>query len=63
MQHPQLCPKPEPILIHAESIGRDPKPRAQQPLLKGSWVVISGVLGRVTISITHNKGLITPLIL
>ena len=28
----------------------------------GSWVVISAVIGRVTIFITHTKGLITLLI-
>ena len=32
------------------------------PLLGGSWVVISGVIIRVAIIITHNRGLITPLI-
>ena len=31
-------------------------------VLGGSWVVISGVLSRVTILITHIGGLITPLI-
>ena len=31
-------------------------------ILGGSWVVISGVISRVTIVITHVKGLITPLI-
>ena len=31
-------------------------------LLGGSWVVISGVLSRVTIVITQIRGLITPLI-
>ena len=30
--------------------------------LAGSWVVISGVISRVTVSITHITGLITPLI-
>ena len=36
---------------------------ASQPaLLGGSWVVISRVISRVTILITHNRGLITPLI-
>ena len=28
----------------------------------GSWVVISGVISRVTIIITHIRGLVTPLI-
>ena len=32
-------------------------------LLGGSWVVISRVISRVTILITHIRGLITPLIL
>ena len=32
------------------------------PLLGGSWVVISGVISRVTIIITPIRGLITPLI-
>ena len=32
------------------------------PLLGGSWVVISGVIRRVTIVITHIRGLITLLI-
>ena len=31
-------------------------------VLGGSWVVISRVISRVTILITHIKGLITPLI-
>ena len=31
-------------------------------LLGGSWVVISRVISRVTILITHTRGLITPLI-
>ena len=31
-------------------------------LLGGSWVVISGVISRVTLLITHVRGLITPLI-
>ena len=31
-------------------------------LLGGSWVVISGVISRVTILITHIRGLITLLI-
>ena len=31
-------------------------------LLVGSWAAISGVISRVTISITHIRGLITPLI-
>ena len=30
-------------------------------LLGGSWVVISGVIIRVTIAITQIRGLITPL--
>ena len=33
-----------------------------EALLGGSWVVISGVISRVTIVITHIRGLITPLI-
>ena len=33
-----------------------------QPLLGGSWVVISGVISRVTIVITQIGGLITPFI-
>ena len=31
-------------------------------LLGGSWVVLSRVISRVTIVITHIRGLITPLI-
>ena len=31
-------------------------------LLAGSWVVISGVISRVTIVITQIRGLITPLL-
>ena len=31
-------------------------------ILGGSWGVISGVIGKVTIVITHVRGLITPLI-
>ena len=33
-----------------------------QRALRGSWVVRSGVISRVTIIITHIRGLITPLI-
>ena len=29
-------------------------------ILGGSWVVISGVISRVTIVITHIRGLMTP---
>ena len=31
-------------------------------ILGGSWVIISGVRSRVTVVITHLRGLITPLI-
>ena len=31
-------------------------------LLGGSWVVISGVISKVTIVIIHIRGLITPLV-
>ena len=31
-------------------------------LLGGSWVVISGVISKVTVLITHIRGLISPLI-
>ena len=34
----------------------------QGGLLGGSWVVISRVISRITIGITHIKGLITPFI-
>ena len=34
----------------------------QKGLLGGSWLVISGVISRVTIGITHIRGLMTPLI-
>ena len=33
----------------------------KMPVLGGSWVVICGLISRVTIVITHIKGLITPL--
>ena len=33
------------------------------PLLGGSWVVVSGVISKVTIVITHIRGLITILII
>ena len=33
-----------------------------RPLLGGSWLVISRVISRITRVITHNRGLITPLI-
>ena len=35
---------------------------AHGSLLGGSWVVLSGVISRVTTLITHIKGLTTPLI-
>ena len=31
-------------------------------LLGGSWVVVSGVISRVAMLITHSRGLVTPLI-
>ena len=31
-------------------------------ILGGSWEVISGVISRATVTITHIRGLITPLI-
>ena len=37
-------------------------PASTQNLLGGSWVVISRVISRVTIRVTHIRGLITPLI-
>ena len=42
----------------------EPRRRGEQTLLGGSWVVISGVITRVTIVITYIRGLIliTPLI-
>ena len=33
---------------------------AEASMLGGSWVVKSGVISRVTIVITHIRGLITP---
>ena len=36
--------------------------RISTELLGGSWVVVSGLISKVTIDITHIKGLITPLI-
>ena len=36
--------------------------RSQTILLGGSWVVISGVISRVTMHITHIRGLIALLI-
>ena len=39
------------------TLGPTPK-----PLLGGSWVVISGVISRVTMLITHIRGLINPFI-
>ena len=50
---------------------RDPGPNASNPLLLdwaliirlgGSWVVITGVISRVTIVMTQIGGLVTPLI-
>ena len=34
----------------------------ERQVVGGSWVVISGVISRVTIIITHIRGLITPLV-
>ena len=39
-----------------------PKGSWGQCVLGGSWVVISRVISRITIVITHIKGLVTPLI-
>ena len=40
----------------------DKESMSLRPLLGGSWVVISGVISRVSKVITHIKGLITLLI-
>ena len=45
--------------INTKPDTENPRP---QTLLGGSWPVISGVISRVTIIITHIGGLITPLI-
>ena len=57
--------------VTAESLSESPhstKCRALLPTLSfmdarlgGSWVGISGVISRVTVPITHMKGMITPL--
>ena len=60
------------MLRHRRDDGPEPFPESYfrreedrvwsfQPLLGGSWVVISGVISRVTILITHIWGLITLL--
>ena len=64
-----LCPAR--ILVEARGCRGDLRafriPRREEPqgcmnLLGASWVVISGVVSRVTVIITHIRGLITPLI-
>ena len=40
---------------------RAPGPGIMSSLLGGSWVVVSGVISRVTIAITYIRGVITPL--
>ena len=35
---------------------------SQDSILGGSWVVISGVISRITMVITYIRGLITPLL-
>ena len=42
--------------------GKGIRSMVQGSLLGVSWVVISGVISRVTIVITHIRGLITPFI-
>ena len=44
------------------SLTPNPHRKLQPMLLGGSWVVISGVISRVTIVVTHMRRLITPLI-
>ena len=47
--------------MHSEKPPKNPEPYLR-PLLGGSWVVISRLKSRVTILITHIRGLISPLI-
>ena len=53
------CPKKPVEPLRNRVVSPHPKPK---PLLGGSWVVISGVISRETILITHIRGLIPPLI-
>ena len=56
---PSLCgrpPRARPVPLRAN--GR----KSEMRVLGGSWVVINGVILRVTILISHLTGLITPLI-
>ena len=55
----QLCKDAE----AAEPVDQDSDERlGLARLLGGSWVVISGVISRVTVVITYSRGLIAPLI-
>ena len=48
--------------IVLERFGEAARTASPSPLLGGSWVVIGGVISRVTIVIAQIRGLITPLI-
>ena len=59
----------QPEAVVRRTAGARSRPRAakgsgegEKPLLGGSWVVISRVIRRITVLITHLMGLITPLI-
>ena len=49
-------------VVRALWAGDDGVPRCRFQLLGGSWVVIRRVISKVTILITHTRGLITLLI-
>ena len=65
---PTLVPQnPDPGSLHppAQTFEANVGSEVNSPFLHqlgGSWVVISGVISRVTVFITHIRGLITPLI-
>ena len=52
----------DPELQTSERLQPKPPNPTKPPILGGSWVVISRIISRVTVLITHIRGLLTPLI-
>ena len=62
LRHKSTCCDERMVGQTSEKAGAHNVPNLKSLLLGGSWVVISGVITRVTIVITHINGLITLLI-
>ena len=60
LQYPHL---PQPQTLTPQSRTSDsPKALNHETLLRGSWIIIIGVIIRITIVVTYISGLITPLL-